>query len=935
MQRLNDTLSALPFISQELVETLDWAWLVDFGQGDFEQAKTETELALLGEWNGTNLLARGIVHQLQGEYARALSLLKQALSIESESSNKLIIATIAYLTERKARDNLADGFSLMANKSNTDLQWQKKTKDLKQEVRNLECCLEISLLQQIATILPCWRTTIAKQSNEDSQQHYRELILEQLTKQLELYQGQSYHAIAEFFYCCFAELLALSGQFTTGWQLLEELTPAYFNSAKYLETAWYLLSQGDLILETAPLGKPIVLGYRLLENQYDCALIQCWDRSAIDTATAQQQYVTAREHFKTASAARGEATAIARLAYINGIQKQWHLAACGYEEARRKFLDTGDRINAIAAEMGYLWSSLYCQELAGELLEKIEESAVWMLDNDTTTFALSWLLVFIAAAHEALPQEEGLAISRRLIKVAETIATRAINLETVFAAEVTHQLWQRCHREIGNFYRCQASEFAKENNWQQILIAAEKSKIYAMHAEIQTVSQGKTLTLNLNSIVSEAKIAAIIPIHTILLSFIVTPHKLLSWAITNKGLIKTHIVDTFIEEPFEAEKLEQTLNTWLSDGTESSAKTESDKTLEKVLLSPFASEITANKHLVITVCDRLEGLSFAALKYHHPTSSNILKKEKIIGVDKTISYLFYPSQITRCELVATAMKGASIFTEDVRVVNNRELQNSATKSFSLSHALAIAIARLYDIQPFHNLSSVSPEIREAIKFKPIINLFLSEKTSFFEQLTQHEIASELVILNIRERKIKQIPSKQLMKLSQNILNAGAKTVVTIFDGEDSLASAILTSFFHQGLYFGQTVTEALRQAQKQLRLVTAQEAIDFCQYLQSHIAWQTKCDRALRALLVKYTGDVMVLGKDYRRAAEAYGVAIKILESVGYSIEAKALQHNYKMFKSMRNMTQTFQAECLIFDVPGYWNNAYIHGDWQLSFVEM
>jgi hypothetical protein len=932
-QKLNDSLSNLPAISNELVNTLDWAWLIDFGQGDFAKAKAMTEIALLSEWNTANLLARALVHQLQGEYNQALSLLEQAFIIESKSQHQLIAASIIYLTERKIKENLVDGFSLIPTLSNVDTLWQQKNQNLLPKVSDFNYHLIINLIQQIATILPCWRTNITQQFDLELQEQDRELIFKNLTEQLELYQEQEYYAIADFFYCCFAEILTLSGQFVAGWQLLANLAPAYLNSEKYLATAWYLMCQGDLIMETAPFGKPIVFGYRLIENDFDLITIQSLDRSVIDTATAQQQYLQARQYFNLASATRGEAMAMTRLAYLNGVQKQWHLATCGYEEAQKVFLDLGDPLNAIAAEMGYLWSYLHCEDLDTELIANLEKTANWIQRNSAVTFAMSWLLAFVAAAQEVLPQEDGIVVSQRLIKVAEIMATKGLDLAVIFDSVSCWQFWQHCHRAIANFYRYLAIELTQINDWEQAFVIGEKIRIYGIQSQLKVANQAVYLEDKLNSIIPLEQIATFLPLYTVLFSFIVTPNQLIGWAITKKGLVNKFLLNEVEQEEFKAENLEQTINIWFDNLLEVNFNSTLNRVLEHILLEPFALEIETNRHLVITTCDRIQGLSFAGLKYHHSTKSNILKKEISLNEQKTLSYLFYASQIATCELIATATNRVLIFTEEDNLINNLINRRKELTFLSLSQGLALAIAQIYDIRPLNNLTKISSEILEIMDFKPVIHLFLAETSFLLQQLVEHKIISELVILNIQDFKLKQLPSIQLNNVAQSIMNAGAKTVVTIFDREDSLATAILTSFFHQGLYFGQSIAEALRQAQKQLRLVTAQEALDFCHYLQSHIAWQNKSDRALRALITKYTGDVMVLGKDYNRATEAYAVAIKIFKNVGYTTEAQSLQNKYKMLKSLQKISKPFQGERLIFEAPAYWNNTYIYGDWQLSFV--
>lgn len=941
MHNLNDSLSNLPYISKELVRTLDWAWLIDFGQGNFTKAKAMAEIALLSEWNTNNLLARALVHQLQGEYNQALSLLEQAFLSESELQNQLLISAIAFLTERKTKENLIDGCSLTKTNNNIKTLWCKRADQLAQEVPDLNYQLIYNLIQQIATNIPCWRTNIIQQSNqENSAQETQDIILQELTKLLELYQGQKYYAIAELLYCYFAELLTLSGHFFAGWQLIEKLAPAYFNSEKYLETAWFLMCQGDLIMESNSFGKPIVFGFSLSNYNAEQLTNQTLDRSTLDTATAQQQYLQARHYFNLATASRGESMAIMRLAYVNAVEKQWYLAACGYEEAQKIFADHGDRLNAIAAEMGHLWSYLQSEISETDLATDLSESVDWMRKNGTVTFAMSWLLTFVAAAQEVLPQENGIIISQRLIKIAEIIATKAIDVNVVFTSVSCRQFWQDCHKAIANFYRYLAVELTQLNECKQAFLAAEKVKVYSSQSQIKLAKQANQLEAKLNNILPLEKISIYLPLYTVLFSFLVTPHQLLGWAITCKGLVNQFTLKSIEGEEFKADNLEQTINIWLNNLLENVLNSRLNRVLEKMFLEPFAPEIETNKHIIFTVCDRLQGLSFAGLKYHYHNNSKILKKEINLNEEKTISYLFYASQILQCELIATASNQVLVFTENNNLLGNyNRLSLSATDKsqqeqvLSIAQGLALSIAQIYNIQPLNNINQIPQGIFEVIDLKPVIHLFISETNLLIEQLIEQKISSELVIINIRDFKLRQLPSNQLNNLAQRIMTLGVKTVVIFFDGEDSLATAILTSFFHQGLYFGQSIAEALRQAQKQLRLVTAQEALDFCQYLQSHIPWKNKSDRALRALVTKYTGDVMVLGKDYKRAAEAYAVAIKILENVGYINEAKSLQNSYKMFKSLQKISKPFQGERLIFDAPAYWNNTYIYGDWQLSFV--
>ena len=929
MQRLHNTLHRLPFISQELINTVDWAWLIDFGQGNFNEAKAAIDTALLQQKTINNLLARAIVHQLQGEYSQALILLQEAFSMQPDHEQSFVIATITYLVKRKMLDNLADGFSWSAVPTANDKAWQQQMQVLRQKNPTLTYRLEINLIQQIASILPCWRTIILQQQKLEEPQKYQSLIWQKLTEQLEIYQQQKYYAIADFFYCYFADLLALSRKFKAGWQLIENLAFAYRNSQKYLETAWYLMCQGDLIVETAPFGKAIVFGYRLTTNYLDFDTIQSLNRSQIDHVSAQQKYLEARQYFHQAAAPRGEAMSIMRLAYINGIQQQWHLAACGYEEAEKTFLQTGDILNALAAKMGYLWSCLQYEALEAELLANLQKSADWMFKNQTFVYSMSWAIAFTAAAQEALFQEQGIVISQRLIQVSKIMVTKAVNSKLIFDSISCIQLWTNCLSTIRDYYRNLVTSFISQNDWVQAFIAAEKSKIYNLYSQIKDDNLTQSLTNRLNQIFSIDKVAALLPSDTVLISFLVSPNQLLGWAVTSQGLVNNSILDRIESEEFAADNLEQTINIWLNSLIDSESDTELNKILEHIFFESFKSEIENHKHILLVSCESLQKLSFAGLKYYYKSNNSILKKSNLLIEDKTVSYFSSICQIACCQPLKIKINQVLIYTDEAELPNKPFGKQAV--NFSIAESLSAAIAKIHQSSDAQNQSEQS--ITDVTNDKPLVHLFLTKSLNLVEKIVQKKVTDNLIIINLENFKKTSLISRKINSLAQSILDKNVQTAVIIFDGENSLATAILTSLFHQGLYFGQSVAESLQQAQKQLRLITAQEALDFCHYLQSNIPWQQPKDRASRALITKHIGDIMVLGKDYKRAAEAYQVAIAILHDTGYFDKALSLENNYKMLKSLKKISQPFQSQRLIFNAPAYWNNAYIYGNWQLSLI--
>ena len=143
----------------------------------------------------------------------------------------------------------------------------------------------------------------------------------------------------------------------------------------------------------------------------------------------------------------------------------------------------------------------------------------------------------------------------------------------------------------------------------------------------------------------------------------------------------------------------------------------------------------------------------------------------------------------------------------------------------------------------------------------------------------------------------RLTSSQLTGIAQSLIYAGAKTILinryplTKFK---DVAASMLLLYFHIGLCAGHSVAESFWQAQQQLELVTVTEALNFCHKVQNSIPWYKDSDRANRALLTKYMGDIFFLGRDYTRAVEAYEVARKIFYSVGYPEQAQLFERKYQ-----------------------------------------
>ena len=111
---------------------LDWVWLVDFGQGNLAIAQTEAKKSLLSECNTYTLFARGVVHQLQGEYKQALSLFEEAFILANNVRKQYTCrSSCLILTELQAREILPDGSLVMVEGNQTESLWEKRFNQLK------------------------------------------------------------------------------------------------------------------------------------------------------------------------------------------------------------------------------------------------------------------------------------------------------------------------------------------------------------------------------------------------------------------------------------------------------------------------------------------------------------------------------------------------------------------------------------------------------------------------------------------------------------------------------------------------------------------------------------------------------------------------------------------------------------------------------------
>ena len=935
---------------------LDWVWLVDFGQGNLAIAQTEAEASILNEWNTSTLFARGVVHQLQGEYNQALSLFEEAFLSATNVQQKYTLAAVAHFAELQAREILPDGCLVMVEGNQTESLWKKRSNQLKSALESAEASqtseqlelppesenvpgekeisettssalssslsVEGDFIDFVAQTIPTWRTILGRSRDKVQKKHYLAEIEQQFTHNLEYYQNLDIFTIAQSLYSVLAELLALTGKVQEGLSILENLVKAHKKHKKYLETAWYLLCQGDLMIYLPSLGKPIVFGYCLNVSSESWAE-KSLAHSNLNCAAAQQIYLEARQYFIAASASRGEGMANLRLAYLNAINEQWNLANYGYEEAITCFEEVGDRLNAMAAEMGKFWSCLHYQDLDEKILARALALALNAKENGAIAQGVGWGLAFARAAQEALKQKQNAEVTLNLACLAETILS-------VFTEDRELLPWQLFQEILLNYdsimqgvYTNLADIFAKQDNWSKAFSLAEMANIYTLRKAIAAVSQQNLTTLEIEQVLNY------LPPDTLVISYLLTQTRLLAWAINSEGEIQYSQINELGSQPFSAQTLLETTQDWLNRLVKKEPITMISRILESTFFSSFDREIARAKYIVIVPCVQLSQFPFTTL----------LWRTKPLGKQKSLSYLSAVSQLAYFNSLQSTTQEALFIVYPEIIWQQKVHINpfSSLQSPSILEGAAQMMADLYDTQPLLGNQVTRGNVLAAITPQPrIIHLFIQEATFSNLDLSQLELKGNIVVLTLANPKIGQLASSQLTGIAQSLIYAGAKTVLinryplTKFK---DVAASILLLYFHLGLCAGHSVAESFWQAQQQLESVTVVEALNFCHTIQSCIPWHKDSDRANRALLTKYMGDIFFLGRDYVRAVEAYEVARKIFYSIGYPQQAKAFEKKYQQTIKLSQTNSNFMPEKLVFNSPALRGMYQIVGDWQQSYI--
>jgi CHAT domain-containing protein len=407
---------------------LDWVWLFDTGQGDFNAARTAAERALDVRRDASTLLARAVVHQLQAEFDAALALLEEAFAAAPDEGRRYVIAALAHVVERRRLDVLPDGdsadFTEAAARWGTrdaETEWVRRARETYLRVKEPHALLAGDYLYYLVSMTATWRNVVWTAASDARAERYNELtetLSGWVTRAREAGEGRLFRALVGLH----AELMAAAGYTAEATNMLELLARVHGASADATGAAWCALARGDVLASPPPLGRPVLFGYVVKEQPTSTtglADASLFDRSGIDVAGARAAYEEARRLYEAAGAKRGVAASVLRLAYLDAAdgERGWAHAARGYDEARSIFEEAGDRTGAWLARAGQLWARLGAGE-AG-LAPAARSLAEEMKAAGALTRGLCTGLAFARAGREALAARGDVDAAARAARLAE------------------------------------------------------------------------------------------------------------------------------------------------------------------------------------------------------------------------------------------------------------------------------------------------------------------------------------------------------------------------------------------------------------------------------------------------------------------------------------------------------------------------------------
>lgn len=427
----------IPFIHDALGQSV----IYDEYRGDFAQARQLADEALAKARQidhptrlADALLARGVVHLLQGESVAAQTCFEQveALTI-ADSARQLRAATYANLATRLHFALFPDGSSDTATE--IEARWDgvayskqnsPRREALLAQIHDPALRLEVKLIDELQVNVLAARGFVSSSRGERATMF--EQLLETALSIPEAFRQEARASGAQAGLLAYAELIAADLCWRSDRQeraraYLAQATALYQQAGDSAGMAICQMKRGDWL--SAPLSSPLLWNYLCKEGTGDNSLSWTiekaeFDGSPVDIEGAQAAYAKARPLFSAAGARRGLAALQLRYGYLAALKGDYNQAIVYASRAQFVFKQLGDSLGAWVAAAHHMLSLVGLGRFT-ETNKKAAALGTWGREQGSFSFTLGLGLLFNRAARYWLLHQGDYQRALLCHRLAETV----------------------------------------------------------------------------------------------------------------------------------------------------------------------------------------------------------------------------------------------------------------------------------------------------------------------------------------------------------------------------------------------------------------------------------------------------------------------------------------------------------------------------------
>ena len=439
-------------------------------RGDFELARQNAEKALNEARNQGNpivladsLLARGIVHLLQGEMQPALGCFKEIeQAIPSDANRLLRASTYAHLVTILRYNLFPDGCG--ANGIELGLRWNgidymkdeiSRRKPIFDQAKQTAVRFEGSLIHNFVAGLQPQRSFL--QTNRYSSRGvFTDSLLKISLQSVSSFQQdiKTYKApvpLLAFTDLCAADLCWRAGNVQLGREFLTSASEIYKQTDDAIGIAACKMKLGDWMV--APFSTPLVWNFAIQENSLGGSELSWtieeeeFNINRADLKNGEIAYDEAEKLFSNANSPRGISNVQLRRGYIAFAKGNYAEATNYAQQAKDKFEQCGDRLGFWLAQTHRILSRIATNQYAEE---KITAEAIgrWGASDGSFSYALGLGLFIARVGRHWLVREGDYEKAIAYLKLASTVfealgATTNLAGNLVDQAEVYRSLSER------------------------------------------------------------------------------------------------------------------------------------------------------------------------------------------------------------------------------------------------------------------------------------------------------------------------------------------------------------------------------------------------------------------------------------------------------------------------------------------------------------